>query len=328
MKNKIVITGGAGFIGSHLGDALLSNRYEVVAVDNLSMGKIENIKHNLVNPDFRFEKVDIRDIESLKKVCKDANIIVHLAAYKIPRYGNAVETLLVNGEGGVNVFKVAKEFNCKVVLASTSDVYGKSEESFFQEDGNLIMGPSYIPRWSYAVSKLFEEHLAYAYQDAYNIPVNIIRIFECYGPRYHLSWWGGPIPVFISAILSNKEVEIHNDGKQTRCFIYISDLVDGIISIIEKDKLSGEIFNLGTKEEISILDLVYLIKDLSGSVDMPKIKFVPYSSFSNKKYEDIKKRTPDITKAGNLLKFAPKMSLREGLLKTIDWQRGIIKKEE
>jgi UDP-glucose 4-epimerase len=324
MKKKIVITGGAGFIGSHLGDALLSAGYEVIAVDNLSMGKIENIKHNLINPDFRFEKVDIRDIESLRKVCKGVNIIVHLAAYKIPRYGNAVETLLVNGEGGVNVFKVAKEFNCKVILASTSDVYGKSEELFFQEDGNLIMGPSYIPRWSYAVSKLFEEHLAYAYQDAYKIPVNIIRIFECYGPRYHLSWWGGPIPVFISAILNGKEVEIHNDGKQTRCFIYVSDLIEGVASIIEKNDINGEIFNLGTMEEISILELVYLIKDLSGVSGELKTKFVPYSSFSNKKYEDIKKRTPDTTKARNLLKFEPKISLRDGLLKTIDWQRKVM----
>lgn len=324
IKKKIVITGGAGFIGSHLSDALLTRGYEVIVVDNLSMGKMENIKHNLRDPAFSFEKVDVRDIERLKKACTGAAVIVHLAAYKIPRYGNAVDTLLVNSKGAMNVLEIANKIHCKVVLASTSDVYGKNLNLPFKENGDLVIGPSDIPRWGYAISKLFDEHLAYSYQRAYGIPITILRFFGSYGPRQHLSWWGGPQPVFISAILKGEEVEIHGDGSQRRCFIYIDDLIEGTVTAIERDKANGEIFNIGTTEEISILELAHLIKKLSGTPGELKLKFVPYSSFSNEKYEDVIRRIPDLTKARKILGFNPKTRLVDGLIKTIDWQRKTI----
>jgi len=329
MKNnlKILVTGGAGFIGSHLVDALLNRGYRIVAVDNLSMGSIENIKHNLSNPKFSFKKIDVRDYERLKKASKGAEVIVHLAAYKIPRYGNAIDTLLINSKGAMNVFEIAKDIHSKVVIASTSDVYGKSPDLPFKETGNLVIGPSDIQRWSYAVSKIFDEHLAYAYQDKYGFPVTVLRFFGCYGSRLPFSWRGGPQSVFISAILNNKEIEIHGDGSQTRSFIYIDDLIDGTVAAIENNKANNEIFNIGTTETISILNLAHLIKELLGTPGRLKVKFIPYSTFYGGKYEDVMSRTPDITKAQKILGFRPKISLKEGLKRMIDWQTKAMNKQ-
>jgi UDP-glucose 4-epimerase len=324
LKEKIVVTGGAGFISSHLCDALLGRAYKVTAVDNLSMGKMENIRHNLSNPGFSFEKLDVRDIKPLEKACAGARVIVHLAAYKIPRYGDAISTLLINSKGAMNVFEIAKKIHCKVVIASTSDVYGKSSNLPFKESGDLVIGPSDIPRWSYAISKLFDEHLAYSYHRACDIAITILRFFGCYGPRQHLSWWGGPQSVFISAILKDEEVEIHGDGSQKRCFIYIDDLIEGTVAAIESDKTNGEILNIGTTEEVSILELARLIKKLSGTPGEIKLQFVPYSSFSKDKYEDVMRRIPDLTKAQKILGFNPKIQLADGLKKTLDWQRKAI----
>jgi UDP-glucose 4-epimerase len=320
----MVVTGGAGFIGSHLCDALLSRGYHVVAVDNLSMGKIENIQHNLNHPRFSFVKEDVRNLAGLRPLCTGADVIVHLAAYKIPRYGNAIETLLINNEGGKHVLEIAREMNCKVVMASTSDVYGKNPDLPFREDSDLVIGPSDVKRWSYAVSKLFDEHLCFAYQEVYGFPVVVLRFFGSYGPRHHLSWWGGPQSVFISAVLRHEEIEIHGDGSQTRSFTYISDTVSGIVATIEKEEANGQIINLGSTREISILELAHLIKRLVGNPGPIRLKFVPYSSFSGGKYEDVMRRVPDLSKARKLLGFEAKVDLEQGLRRTIAWQREVL----
>lgn len=323
IMKKIAITGCAGFLGSHLTDALLKREYNIVGIDNLSMGKMENIIHNNDNPNFQFYKIDICDLEKLRACLKGCDVIVHLAAYKIPRYGNALETLLTNGQGSHNILSIAKDLNCKVVLASTSDVYGKNPNIPFHEESDLVIGPSTIPRWSYAVSKLFDEHLAFAYQDAYNFPVVILRFFGSYGPRHHLSWWGGPQSVFITQILNNEEVTIHGDGKQTRSFTYISDTVAGIVAAIEKQEANSKMFNIGSTHEISILDLAKLIKKLCQTPNDLRIKFVPYNSFSRKKYEDVRRRVPDNTQCEKILGVCASVSLEEGLRRTIEWQRQI-----
>ncbi|MEW6008485.1 MAG: GDP-mannose 4,6-dehydratase [Candidatus Omnitrophota bacterium] len=326
MENKkILITGIAGFIGSHLADELLARGYKVCGIDNLSMGKIENIEHNLSNPQFVFKKIDVRNLSLLKETASDSVAIVHLAAFKIPRYGNSLDTLLINTKGTENVFEVAKEIGCKVIFASTSDVYGKNPNLPFKEDSNLVYGPSNIARWSYAVSKLFDEHMAFGYQESFGIPVVILRFFGAYGPRQHLSWWGGPQSVFISAILKDEEIQIHGDGTQRRTFIYIEDLIYGVMAAIERKDAIGEIFNLGTTEEISILDLARLIKKLCDTKDEIRLKFVPYSSLSSN-YEDVRRRIPDIAKAQSILGFQPKINLREGIKMTIGWQRNILGK--
>ncbi len=320
---KVVITGVAGFIGSHLSDALLARDYRVVGVDNLSMGRIENVEHNFPNRRFTFSQLDVRHFESLKEACLGAEIIVHLAAYKIPRYGHALDTLLINNLGTKNVLDVAREGGCKVVLASTSDVYGKNARLPFHEESDLVMGPSTVKRWSYAVSKLFDEHLCLAYSETYGFPAVILRFFGSYGPRHHLSWWGGPQSVFISAALNDEEIEIHGDGSQTRSFTYISDTVSGTVAALENEKAAGEIFNLGSTHEISILDLAHLIKRLSGTPGKIRLRFVPYSSFSGGKYEDVKRRVPDIGKARRMLGFEPQVDLEQGLRWTIAWQREL-----
>ncbi|MCK4791009.1 MAG: GDP-mannose 4,6-dehydratase [Desulfobacteraceae bacterium] len=321
---KIGITGCAGFLGSHLADHLLDRGYTVIGIDNLSMGKIENIQHNFKHPNFSFFKDDVRNLNSLKCRFKGSDIIVHLAAYKIPRYGNAIDTLLINSEGCYNVLETAKENKSKVLLASTSDVYGKNQNLPFNEEADLLVGTSKVTRWSYAVSKIYGEHLTFAYQEQYKIPVVILRIFGSYGPRQHLSWWGGPQSVFISQILKDQEITIHGDGKQIRTFTYVNDTIDGFVSAVENDETNGQIFNIGSTYEISIMDLAKLMHGLCNTTNHLKLKFVPYSSFYGGRYEDVKRRLPDISKAKRILGFEPKISLERGLTITIKWQKKVM----
>lgn len=323
MNKKIVVTGAAGFIGSNLCEELLRRDYQVVAIDNLSMGSLANLQDCLNKPGFSFFKEDVMNADMMKSLCSDAEVIVHFAAYKIPRYGKAVDTLRINNEGTKNILDAARERQIKVVLASTSDVYGKNPKLPFNEESDLVIGPSTVSRWSYAVSKLFDEHLALAYKDAYGIPVSIIRFFGGYGPHQNLTWWGGPQSVFIGAVLRGQPMEIHGDGSQTRSFTYISDHVNGIVRIIESEQANGEIFNLGSTHEISILGLAQIINKLIRGEAEPLLKLVPYTSFTGKSYEDVMRRVPDITKAENLLGFKWVVSLEEGLTNTIAWQRRI-----
>jgi UDP-glucose 4-epimerase len=325
MVKRIAITGVAGFIGSNLSEELLKRGYQVVGIDNLSMGNLNNLQDCLNKPGFTFFQEDVRNAAVMKSLCSDVDVIVHLAAYKIPRYGNAVDTLLINSEGMKNILDAARERRTKVVTASTSDVYGKNPVIPFNEESDLVIGPSTVSRWSYAVSKLHDEHMALAYQESYGIPVSLMRFFGGYGPHQNLTWWGGPQSVFIGAVLRGQPMEIHGDGSQTRSFTYVSDHVDGIIRIIESDRANGEIFNLGSTHEISILDLARLINRLIRGQQEPMLKFIPYASFTGKKYEDVMRRVPDITKARELLGFEWKVDLEQGLTTTIAWQRAIEK---
>ncbi len=198
IKNKVLVTGVAGFLGSNLLNKLLQ-AHRVVGIDNLSMGSLENIKNELNHPNFQFIQNDVVDMSTFESLPEDFDIIIHLAAFKIPRYGNAVGTLKINTIGSQNVLEFARKTQCKCILASTSDVYGMSPDIPFIEDGNCLIGDSKVPRWAYAVSKLYEEHLALAYMEDYGFPVSILRFFGSYGPNQHLSWWGGPQSVFIVA---------------------------------------------------------------------------------------------------------------------------------
>lgn len=318
---KILVTGVAGFLGSNLLDLLIASGHQVVGIDNLSMGKIENIKENLDDVSFEFLRRDITEFETFGDIGENFDCIVHLAAFKIPRYGKAIDTLLINSKGTENVLEFASKIGSKCVIASTSDVYGVSPDLPFKEDGYCIMGPSTIPRWSYAVSKLFDEHMAFAYQEAYGIPVTLLRFFGSYGPRQHLSWWGGPQSVFIEAVLTDKEIPIHGDGLQTRTFTYVSDTVAGIYAAIIKEEANGKILNIGANQEITILDLAKKIKKLSKTPGKLKLKFTPYESFTGGKYEDVRRRVPDTTLCERILGVKAQVGLDEGLMQTIEWQR-------
>ncbi len=288
--------------------------------DDLSYGFEKNIEHLSEDPDFSFHHSDVCDLGTLNKAAAGAHMIFHLAARKIPRYGQALSTLKINNEGTKNVFAAAKEHGCRVILASTSDVYGKGNPPFKETD-DLLVGRSDSRRWSYAVSKIFDEHLALAYFAEENLPVVILRFFGSYGPRHHRSWWGGPQSVFIDQALKDEKMTIHGDGSQTRSFTYIDDLVSGVVAAAESEGAAGEIINLGSDEEISILKLAETINDLIRPGIQPQLEFVPYESFGGK-YEDVKRRIPDLTKAENILGFRWKMKLVDGLRKTIEWQKG------
>jgi UDP-glucose 4-epimerase len=319
-KMTVMITGAAGFLGSHLSDVLLERGHRVIGVDNLSHGTLQNLELALSNPQFEFHQLDVCDLDSVRRISYGVGAIAHLAAFKIPRYGKAIDTLLINSQGSHNMLQLAVERKAKFLLASTSDVYGKNPHLPFSEDDDSVLGSSTIARWAYASSKLFDEHLAFAFAGAYGIPVSIIRIFGSYGPRQNLTWWGGPQSVFIEAILRGRPIPIHGDGLQTRSFTYVSDTVRGIAAALT-DGPAGEIFNIGSTHEVTIVDLARMIHRLSGATDRLELNFIPYNEINGCKYEDVRRRVPDVSKANHVLGFSAQVGLEEGLRRTIEWQR-------
>src|SRR5215470_7801388 len=260
MRNSIptktvLVTGAAGFLGSHLCDALLAHGHRVIGVDDLSHGKRENLSAAMNNPRFAFHVLDITDGEKLRSVSEGVETIAHLAAFKIPRYGDRIKTLMINSQGSLNVLQLAVERKAKFLFTSTSDVYGRNPDVPFSETSASVIGSSTIPRWAYAVSKLFDEHLAFAFHEDHGIPVTVVRIFGSYGPRQHLSWWGGPQSVFIDAILNDSEIPIHGDGLQTRSFTYVTDTVEGLYAAIVKPEANNQIINIGSTHEVTIVKL-------------------------------------------------------------------------
>ena len=321
----ILVTGVAGFLGSNLADRLLAEGHRVVGIDNLSMGHLSNLKSALDNPSFEFVEADITDQDTYTRLGADIETLVHLAAFKIPRYGKAIDTLKINYHGTEKVLDFARDRNIKCVLASTSDVYGRNPKvPFSEEHSDSLIGNSKVPRWSYAVSKLFDEHLAFAYQDAYGFPVTLLRFFGSYGPHQPLSWWGGPPPVFINAVLNDEIIPIHGDGMQTRSFTYVSDTIDGIYEATIRDQANGEVLNIGSKEEVTILELAKRVKQASETPGELKYELVPYASFSKNKYEDVMRRVPDTTLSEKILGISAKVSLDEGLARTIAWQKKAV----
>jgi len=314
---KILITGVAGLIGSHLLDELLEMNYQVVGIDNLSFGKIENIKMHLENDRFTFHKVDILDLEMMGEIFNGVNIIVHLASVKkVCESASCMATLRVIGQGTYNILETAKRFGCKVVLASTSDVYGMSPNLPFNEKGDLLLGPSNIKRWGYGVAKLYSEQMAFAYYQDYYVPIVVLRYFGAFSPRSCTCWSGGHIPIFIDAILDDQEVVIHGDGKQTRSMCYVDDLINGTILAMENENAVGEVINIGSDEELSVLETAILIHQIADSGKELKLKFVPMNKVFGD-YKEISRRRPDLSKAMNLLGYNPAVSLKDGLKKTI-----------
>ncbi len=304
-------------IGSHLLDEMLKLNYSIIGIDNLSYGNYENISHNISHPNFKFYNVDINDFETLKILGKDIDTIIHLAAYKkIGEKDLAMPTFKINCKGTENIFEVAKMWGSKVVFASTSDVYGMSPDLPLNEDGDLLLGPSMIKRWSYAVSKLYGEQLAFAYHHDYNVPIVVIRYFGGFSPRSSFAWSGGHVPIFIRAILEDKELIVHGDGTQTRSMGFVSDLVHGTILALESPKAIGEIINIGNDEELSIIDTANLIYEIAQTGNDKKIKFVPMSEVFGK-YKDIMRRIPDLSKAKELLGYEPKVKIEDAIKETI-----------
>lgn len=310
---KVLITGVAGMIGSHLLDNLIVKNYDIIGIDNLSYGKMENIQSHMGLDRFRFYSVDVSDLDTLKILSKDVDIIVHLAAIKkVSELDSSMATLTVNVNGTENILEVARMWGCKVVFASTSDVYGMSPDLPFREDGDLLLGPSMIKRWSYAVAKLYCEQMAFAYHKDHSVPIVLIRYFGGFSPRSSFSWSGGHIPIFTNAILNDEEVIIHGDGTQSRSMAYVSDLIEGTVLAMNEENAVGEVINLGNDEEMSVIDSARLIHKIADTGKPIKIKYVKMEEVFGE-YKDIVRRVPDLNKAKKLLGYEPKISMEDAV---------------
>lgn len=319
MTMKLMVTGVAGFIGSNLTQALLDRGYTVIGYDNMSQGEVLNMERFAGHERFSLVQADIRDQAAVRMAAEGCDCIVHLAAYKIPRYSDAYDTLTINALGSEYVAQAAVANHAKLVAASTSDVYGKNPDVPFSETSNLVVGNPDVKRWAYAISKMFEEQLLMAFHERHGLNVVLMRFFGGYGPHQNLTWWGGPQSVFINHALDNQPIPLHGDGQQTRSFTYVDDHVQGILGCIEREQANNLVFNIGNTYEITIEGLARLIWRLvRGTDDPPKIDFIPYATFG--KYEDVIRRIPDITRARELLDFSPQTDLETGLRHTIQWQ--------
>jgi UDP-glucose 4-epimerase len=316
---RVLVTGVAGFIGSNLAARLLREGHEIVGIDDMSHGHELNVADFAQHQGFQFHKGDVLDEDAMRRFSDSCSHIVHLAARKIPRFSDALDTLKVNAWGTEVMARIAIERNATLVVASTSDCYGKNPDVPFHEESNLVVGAPTVRRWAYSISKMFSEQMLFAYHERSGLKTGIVRFFGGYGPAQNLTWWGGPQSVFINAALDDTELEVHGDGQQTRSFTFVGDHVDGICRVLGYIKDKPEVFNIGATREITILDLAKLIWGLVRGADaVPKIKLVPYATFG--KYEDVMRRIPDMTKSKSLLGFAAQTNLEDGLRQTIHWQ--------
>ncbi len=317
---KVLITGGAGFIGSHLVDFCLRRGDAVICLDNLTTGSEENILHHIKNKRFRLVKGSILDERKVEECVRDVDLIFHLAAAVGVKHivKNPLQSIIVNVEGTGCVLRVANKFKKKIVLASSSEVYGKSTAVPYREDGDRLLGSTTINRWSYAVSKAIDEHMALNYH-AQGLPTVTLRFFNTYGPRINEQAYGTVVAQFIRQAFLNEPMTVHGSGLQVRCFTYVGDTVEGIVKSSEVKQAEGQIFNIGNPRPWTITDLAQLIKKVTHSKS--EIRQVPYKDYYGMSYEDTPVRIPDISKARDILKFDPGVQLEEGLRRTITWCR-------
>jgi UDP-glucose 4-epimerase len=318
---RALITGGAGFVGSHLAEALLTRGDEVWVLDTLSTGRLENLAACLLlHPRFEFVTDTVLNRELLRVLVASCDIVYHLAAVLDPDAvaRDPLSAAAVNIRGTENVLAAAAEHGRKVVLVSSSEVYGKNTAMPLREEYDRVLGPTNAPRWSYASAKAITEHFAFAYT-AGGLPVAIVRLFNSYGPRLHTHGYATVIARFIRQSLAGRPLTVYGDGCQTRCFIYIDDAVAGVLLAGDSPEANGRVFNIGDPNEISIANLAYVIRSLTGSSS--EVRLIPYADAYGQHYEDTRRRVPDLARARLSLGFRPRMSLESGLLRTIGWCR-------
>jgi UDP-glucose 4-epimerase len=315
---RVLITGGAGFVGSHLADTLLGAGHEVTAFDNLSTGSIDNIEHLKTHPRFRYTIESVQNEPVLAEQIDRCDVVFHLAAAvgvkKIVE--EPVHTIENNVHGTEVVLRHANKKKRLVVVASTSEVYGKSIDVPFREDADLVMGPTPKHRWAYACSKAIDEFLALAYYKEKKLPVIIIRLFNTVGPR-QTGQYGMVIPNFVRQALANQPITVFGDGTQSRSFTYVGDVVRGLLALVDHPKAVGEVFNIGNGEEITIRQLAEKIKAMTGSTS--EIVTIPYDQAYEAGFEDMPRRVPDITKINKLVGYEPRVQLDDILARVIDY---------
>jgi len=316
---RLLVTGGAGFIGSHLTDALLDAGHEVVVLDDLSVGKSHNLAHHLGSSRLKFVEGSVLDAHLVGELISQVDAVYHLAAVVGVKYilDNPLRGMQVNIKGTENVLEAAQRTGAKVLVASSSEVYGKSTQVPFKEEDNATLRATTVPRWSYALSKMLDEHLAFAYTRQTGLPTVAVRYFNAYGPRLDPKGYGSVIARFITQVLRGRPVSVYGDGMQTRSFTYVKDTVRGTIAAMTSDKGVGQAFNIGYPREFTIVALAGLVRDVVGTaVD---VTHIPYERAYGGDFEEARRRCPDVSRARALLGFEASISLSEGLPVTVQW---------
>jgi nucleoside-diphosphate-sugar epimerase len=305
---RVLITGGAGFIGSHLSERLLNEGASVSIIDDLSTGSFDNIAHLKPNPNFHYHLDSIFNHQLLAELVDSADVIFHLAAaVGVKRIVDfPVKTIETNVRGSTIILDLASKKKKRLLITSTSEVYGKSTKFPFTETDDLVLGSTYNSRWSYACSKAIDEFLALAYFREQQLPVTVIRLFNTVGPR-QTGQYGMVVPTFVAQALRNQPLTVYGSGEQSRCFGHVHDVIDGLMACMRSDKTAGEIFNLGNTEEVSINTLATRI--IAAASSKSKIVHVPYEQAYGPGFEDMERRIPSIEKAAKWFGFAPKRSL-------------------
>jgi len=318
---KILVTGGAGYIGSHLADALLADGHQVHVVDDLSTGRMDNIAHLMDRGDFHFVQASILNEALMERLVKRVDLIYHLAAVVGVRHvvADPLKGIRINVRGTETVLGLASRHRKKVLIASSSEVYGKSEEVPLREDADRVLGPTSVDRWSYSAAKALDEHVAYIYSRR-GLPVTIVRYFNSYGPRLDPKGYGSVVAAFMGQALRGESLTVYADGGQTRSFTYADDTVRGTILAATREEGEGEAFNIGIDRETSVLELAQMIRDLTGSSS--EIAHVSYEQAFQTPFEETRRRVPDVTKAEELLGFRAEIPLEDGLARTWEWFRS------
>jgi nucleoside-diphosphate-sugar epimerase len=326
MKEKILVTGGAGFIGSHLCELLLHNGHTVVAIDNLSTGRLDNIAHLLPMPGFMFVRETITNSLVLDRLTSEADIIIHLAAVVGVKLivEDPVNTIATNIMGTEAVLTTANRYGCKVMLASTSEVYGKGSKVPFNEEDDCVMGPTSHSRWAYATSKAIDEFLGLAYYRQFGLPVVVMRFFNTVGPR-QTGRYGMVIPRFVRQALLNEPITIYGDGEQSRCFADVADIIDAINKLSSTPEAVGQVFNIGSTEEVTIRELAKMV--ITATSSQSKVMYVPYEEAYAPGFEDMRRRVPDLAKVHKLIGYDPQYRLEVTLKRVIDFERQQILKQ-
>ena len=317
---KALLTGGAGFVGSHLAETLLDQGHGVYILDDLSTGSIDNIRHLKGRAGFEYTIDTVMNERLTAELIDQADVVFHLAAAVGVKLiiEAPVRTIETNVHGTEVVLKHAAKKRKLAVIFSTSEVYGKSTAVPFREDADLVMGPTRKHRWAYACSKAVDEFLALAYWKEKKLPVIVARLFNTVGPR-QTGRYGMVIPNFVRQALMGAPITVHGDGSQRRAFAYVGDVVNGLIKLVEEPRAVGEVFNIGNAEEISIRELAHRVKQLTSSTS--EIVFVPYDQAYEAGFEDMPRRVPDLTKIKQLVGYAPAVGLDEVLVRVIEEHR-------
>jgi UDP-glucose 4-epimerase len=319
---RAFVTGGAGFIGSHLSEKLLDLGHQVTIIDDLSTGRMENIEHLIGRPGFTFAIESILNETVMDRLVCECDIIFHLAASVGVELivNHPVEVIETNILGSEMVLKIANRYKKKTLITSTSEIYGKSEKVPFGEEDDSLMGPTTKNRWSYACSKAVDEFLALAYHQEKGLPVVIARLFNTVGPR-QTGRYGMVIPRFVATALRNETIPVYGDGKQSRCFTFVADTVEFLVRLSALPEAEGQIFNVGNNQEISIGDLAEKIREMTGSKS--GIETIPYDQAYAKGFEDMLRRIPDISKVCRVTGYKPRYDLDEILRQVIDYVRQV-----